>query len=576
MPFKTPITVKDTVNFISSNGYLLPAIQRELVWNVDQITRLFDSLMLGYPIGSFLFWKVQGRQLRRFRFYEFIRRFHEMENVHNPRANVAGERESTAILDGQQRLTALYIGLKGTYAYRKKWLRRGDPASYPERELYINLLGESQEVDMTYDFKFLTKEESTHRDEKTSWFKVGRILDFPEDDPSQINDYLVENSLVSKHAGRCIFRLHRVIHSDPVINYFEEEGEDLDRVLRIFVRTNSGGTPLSYSDLLLSIATSQWQEKDARQEILSLVDELNGTRGGFTFDKDFVLKSSLVLSDISDIAFRVTNFNVKNMREIEDQWNDISRALRLAVALVSSFGFYWRTLTSNYAVIPIAYYLKQKEADDNFIMSRHFREDRQTIRQWLIISLLKRTFGGQPDTVLRPVRRAIKKNHDKFPFESIRASLSKIRPMTFTEEDLEGLLSYTYGNRYTFAVLSLLYPALDCRDLFHQDHIFPQSFFSSSARLKAKGISQEQHDFYLDSYDYLGNLQLLPGIPNQEKRDKDFNEWLQDTYPDAKAKTEYQAKHYIPDVDLAFSNFPEFIEERQKMLLCEFRRIPII
>jgi hypothetical protein len=41
-------------------------------------------------------------------------------------------------------------------------------------------------------------------------------------------------------------------------------------VLDIFVRVNSGGTQLSYSDLLLSMATNQWQDRDAREEVRSL------------------------------------------------------------------------------------------------------------------------------------------------------------------------------------------------------------------------------------------------------------------------------------------------------------------
>ena len=375
------------------------------------------------------------------------------------------------------------------------------------------------------------------------------------------------------YARKCLFKLHQVIHADPVINYFEEERQDLDTVLRIFVRTNSGGTPLSYSDLLLSIATSQWRVKDARKEILDLVDELNGTGDQFMFDKDFVLKSCLVLSDFKKIAFNVANFNADNMAKIESRWDVISNALRVAVTLVSSFGLNARTLTANNAVIPIAYYLLRRGADHRFVSSSGYREDRDAIKRWLIVSLIKRSFGGQPDTVLRPIRDVIRKESGLFPFESIRDKMKKIRPIRFDEDDLDELLNYTQGNRYTFLILSLLYPTLNYRDHFHQDHIFPRSFFTSSARLSSKGVAPEEHEFYLDHYNNLGNLQLLPGIPNQEKRDKDFEDWFDSTCPDLQSKVDYRKKHYIPDLDLTFGNFKEFLVEREKLLLVKLKSV---
>jgi uncharacterized protein with ParB-like and HNH nuclease domain len=72
MSFQTPITVKEAIDNIFSKKYLLPAIQRELAWNPEQIKKLFDSLMRDYPVGSFLFWYVERERTRHFQFYEFI------------------------------------------------------------------------------------------------------------------------------------------------------------------------------------------------------------------------------------------------------------------------------------------------------------------------------------------------------------------------------------------------------------------------------------------------------------------------------------------------------------------------
>jgi hypothetical protein len=344
-------------------------------------------------------------------------------------------------------------------------------------------------------------------------------------------------------------------------------------VLRIFVRINSGGSPLSDSDLLLSIATSQWQEKDAREEIHSFVDEINTIRYGFAFDKDFVLISCLVLSDFRDIAFKVTNFNSSNMKAIEKRWEDISSAIRISVSLIASFGFDWQTLVANNAVIPIAYYLYQRGIDMSFIQSSHYEADRKTIKKWLIIALIKQIFGGQPDNVLRPVRNVIRKHHERFPFEEICGILKgTTKSMNFNKEDIENLLGYKYGGKYAFLVLSLLYPTLDYRNEFHQDHIHPKSFFTSARKLSNKGIPPDKHEFYLENFNYLGNIQLLEGIANQEKLAKDFKEWFEEANWGRQSKADYRAKHYIPDVDLSFGNFEEFFTKREVLIynkLCE-------
>ena len=85
MAFQTPITIEKALNRIHSHEYVLPAIQREFVWSTDQVCRLFDSLMRGYPIGSFLFWKVDADHSRDYVFYDFIRDYHQRNAPHCPK-----------------------------------------------------------------------------------------------------------------------------------------------------------------------------------------------------------------------------------------------------------------------------------------------------------------------------------------------------------------------------------------------------------------------------------------------------------------------------------------------------------
>ncbi|MED4013659.1 MULTISPECIES: DUF262 domain-containing protein [Priestia] len=571
MAFERPLTVKEVINDIHRKKYLLPAIQREYEWDKEQVETLFDSLLRGYPVGAFLFWYVNKENINKFKFYEFLRDYHERDNTHNVEADVSGEEDIVAILDGQQRLTSLYIGLKGTYAYKLPRKRKESDSAYPKRELYLNLLKESEDYDMTYEFKFLTEKEALVRSENIYWFKVGEILNFKEQ--YEINDYLLENELnivekeKARFANKTLFRLHNAIHENQCINYYLEKSQELDKVLNIFIRVNSGGTKLSYSDLLLSIATAQWKERDARKTITSFVDELNNVGDGFEFNKDFVLKTCLVLCDFNDIAFKVDNFDSYTMKKIQQEWDSISRAIRLAVKLVASFGFNYKTLTANYVVIPIAYYLYKKESPSNFVESYKYIKERKDIQHFTTVALLKRIFGGQPDNVLKPIREIIKNNLMTFPYDVLKQSLKVTnKTLKFTEEEVEDLLWTKYGNRYTFSVLSLLYPSLDYKNVFHQDHIFPRSLLKSSNKLRKEGLGQEVVDYCVENYDYIGNLQLIEGVPNQEKSNKKFDKWLELICLNEQEKEEYRNKHLIPNVELSVDNFEVFLTERENLI----------
>ena len=340
MAFQTPITIARVLGAVERREYVLPAIQREFVWWPDQIERLFDSLMRGYPIGSFLFWTVTRDAIEQYKFYDLMLHYHERDNAHCASVGTITRDKITAVLDGQQRLTALNIGLRGSYAYKLPRLWRNNPHAFPTRHLYLNILAEAEENEagMHHDFRFLTTEEATRRDETHCWYRVGQILN--AEDAVDLNDFLVDRDLGNQRGPfRALAGLHKVVHTELVIAYYEEDDQDLDKVLDIFIRTNSGGTPLSYSDMLMSMATAQWENLDAREEIHGTVDEINRIGAGFAFSQDFLLKAGLMLAGVGSVRFRVTNFNRDNMTLLEDRWEPVTRAVRTAVELVARFGF---------------------------------------------------------------------------------------------------------------------------------------------------------------------------------------------------------------------------------------------
>lgn len=578
--YQTALTISTVIKNIDAKTYLLPSIQREFVWSTKQIEKLFDSIMMDYPINSFLFWKVPKDKANEFKFYEFLRNYHQRDGRHNPKADTNGSDDIIAILDGQQRMTSLYIGLKGTYAYKLTYKRWDNPQAYPKRKLYLNLLTANGEPDSTYKFLFLTeaevKEANSAVDENGQavdfWFPVGEILNFKQE--YEVNTYLIKNKLTSHSdpnkamfANEALFKLFTAIHRKETISYYLEESTELDKVLNIFIRVNSGGTPLSYSDLLLSFATAQWQDKDARESINEIVDELNEIGRGFNLTKDMVLKTCLVLGDFPDIAYKVDNFNATNMLVIEQKWDDITASLRLAVELIASFGFSRENIQSNSALIPIAYYIQTIGNASNFVDSAAYEEDRKKIKKWFIASQLLHAFSSAPDGLLKPLREIILRNPGGFPYQQIVDRFKGTnRDISFSDDSINNLLYTKYGSGDILLVMSILYPWADLKNHFHIDHMFPKSLFTRK-RIQKLGVPENQIDFYIDNVNYIGNLQLLEELPNKEKNNTEFKTWLEQHYADADKLKAYREKHYIPNVGVEFTNFEEFFLEREKLLV---------
>jgi uncharacterized protein with ParB-like and HNH nuclease domain len=125
-----PVRVADIIRQVNRDIYL-PAIQREFEWETDRIERLFDSIMADFPIGSFLYWRLDQKNKDQWPVYEFVREF-DSESPHNAPANMAGiTKDIVLVLDGQQRITSLFVGLRGSYRYfYYRWRKT---------KLYLNL-----------------------------------------------------------------------------------------------------------------------------------------------------------------------------------------------------------------------------------------------------------------------------------------------------------------------------------------------------------------------------------------------------------------------------------------------------
>jgi hypothetical protein len=405
---------------------------------------------------------------------------------------------------------------------------------------------------------------------KEFWFPVSDILAL-QSGPSMLR-LLQEGGLEGDDlnvAFEALDKLHKVIHVDPVVQYYEEQSPDLERVLNIFIRLNSAGTLLSQSDLLHSIIVSQWANLDARKEIASLVDEMNKIGMGFAFTQNYVLKAGLMLTDVASVGFRVENFTRPNMALLEENWRRIRVALILTAHLASHFGLNRQNLRAVSALLPIAYYLYKIEAQESYLTIIKHAEDRGEIRRWLVASLLKPSgiWGSGLDTLLTLLRATIRDSGShQFPAMALREAMAaRGKPLTFDEREIDALLQSEYKKPITFLALSLLYPFVDLRNQYHVDHVFPESQLKWAALTKRKWPDEEV-DWVSGRRNQLPNLQLLAGAENVEKRAALPADWLANRFPDDVERTQYQSAHDIGGVSDGLLGFREFYGARRDLM----------
>jgi uncharacterized protein with ParB-like and HNH nuclease domain len=563
--------IRDVINDDLNKVTFLPAIQREFVWEPNEIEKLFDSLMGDYPISSFLFWKIKEENKKDWTSYEFIRDF-DKENPHNNEADLSGiNKDVYLVLDGQQRLTSLLVGLRGSYRYfYYRWWKT---------KLYLNLLkppvrNEDNPEELTYEFKF-RESSKTESSEKELWYRVGKILDYldAEDAKDDLNKRLNGCGEKEKNVARkLVGHLHSRIHTYKLINYYEEKSQDYDKVVEVFIRANTGGKKLDYSDILLSTATAKWKDLNAREEIQTFTDDINKIGNGYNFEKDFILKGSLYLTDPLPIQYKVKNFTKHNLSLIENNWTAIKTNIEKTIRLIDKYGFNQKNVTSSAALLPVSFYLL-KHNSKNFVDSSNAADvkNQNTIQKWIILSLLKNAFGSSSDTVLKNLRDVLllQSSYNIFPALDLLKKLG-IEP-SFTDTELNNIEKISYKTKYSYLILSLLYPDRDWKDKsYHEDHIFPKSEFTS-AKLRGRKYSSTKIEEYQKYYNSILNLQLLTSSENLEKNSKDFSSWI--TSRDAN----FKKRHTIPELkSYSFDNFISFISERRKLIFEKLNKIKVV
>ncbi len=557
-------TIKEMVDELNVR-YFLPDIQREYVWlnkaDDKKIEQLFDSILRGYPVGSFLFWQLQKKNIAKsdeqdsdklnFQLYKFITNYDERK-PHNEKIGIEqiSRDDLFIVLDGQQRLTSLYIGLKGTRTLKKKKARNDNPNAYEEKRLYLNL---KHQPDMdnpedNYQFEFHAKKPKN--DEKHFWFKVGDILEL-----KSLLNYAQEHGLGDNEFD-LLEKLRKALCNERLISFFEEKEKNLNKVLNIFIRINSGGGKLSYSDLLMSILTASFTSDgiNIREEMNKLVDALK-EKGFFIMGRDQVLKTCLLLIG-SNTEFKLNNFNKNNIKKIEENWEKITESIYAAAELLETFG-YANCLGSAYVLSTLAYFYFLKQKMD--------KNDEEQALKFVRNAQMTSYFTPSTDTKLSTIANSIKEVQT---FERFNHNLAKheTSPLKITNDAIEEVVRSSSDFR-VFPILQILYPNLNYKtNTFHIDHIYPKSKFNE----KNEKLDKDFHK----CGDYLYNLQLLEGAENSAKKDKDPEVWLKEVYKDEQKIEEYKKRNYIdPTLKLEWENIKEFREKREEAIIKKLKEV---
>lgn len=281
-----PSTLKNQIDEMKDRGTLrIPRFQRDYVWERTRIAKLFDSIFRGFPIGSFFFW-ITPR--------EFKHLYRDIPELNFP---VPPEYEQIKmILDGQQRLTSLYVVARG--------LKIGDK-NY--KKICFDL--------DTGEFFVATRGE-----DKAKTIAVWRFFD-------KIGEQEIYDNLSPEH--RESFRLCQNKLQTYPLSIVEVQDMHLNDAITVFERINQGGKRLNLFDLV--VANTWSDDFDLKLKVKELNRQLEHSGFGKIDEEIIAQLLSLVLRGQCTRAYQLSMEN----DEIKKEWSRVSESIKLAIDYLS-------------------------------------------------------------------------------------------------------------------------------------------------------------------------------------------------------------------------------------------------
>ena len=561
-----PYRISDIVIDIDEEKFVLPVIQRSLVWTEEKMELLYDTVLKGNSFGGIMVIDEDKGSKPLFSYRPFTKdgNFVKSREIEKLR------QQQSFVIDGQQRLQSFYIGLKG---------------SINDKELYFDLFSNYNSL---FEFKFEKYEKDLPKTSKEIedrvitkyfWYPAKELLRKlrDTDDEEIVADEIISNNNIEEknekdHISKNIKAFYKnIISSESLgiskvnINKKLPEIDNRQRIVELFRRLNDGGTKLTSFDLVASILKGfSWEMESFLREMLQDNEDIG-------LSQENLIKLIVLLQD---------NYN-KEMASIEasdaqfaiDNKDKIKATIIALKKFLKNARLYEYYKDENRSFIPlffIAYHLFHKDINnqqienyfDNFETSN---EDFPLMKQWIFHSLLNGVFRSRGAGWI-PYRTGIKKiletikeyKNQKFPVKKLFEVYIN-HPIAFTTDYLTNDNFDKLDELDSSFIYYLIYgKTIRVNDI---DHIMPKSI-----------LEKKKYDLW--DINSIKNFQLLDyGTNRGDKNAKSFFEWISNPKY-VKNKEEYLKIHLIPTNEEFWEekNFKDFIEERRKLIIEKIRQ----
>lgn len=549
------VTIYEAIKNIENGKYVMPAFQREYVWSSEQIEKLWDSILLDYPISNFLFWHIDDSNVTWDTYFcNFLKRvtFNSSKQaigMNFPINSVNFNYTDIAILDGQQRLTSLYLSLMGDTYIKPKFSKRQGGVEYVYK-LFIELdknKSENDEEDYNskkYDIKFTTKGLSINS--SSTQFEIKNILNdgFKNDETREqtIEDTIKDIPENSKeYARNILLKLYQKVCGEKLIRYTEIRNMSQDDALEMFIRFNNGGKKLRKHEITMSILEVYWP--NAREQFSILLS------GAYEeFDTDLIIRTALML--YGDVTKTIINKKVAD--DLKNNWSDFKIAFKNMQNAFEKLNIDIKRFVNDYTkLVPILYHIYNNP--------NTYENDLQSIRVYLTRTIFFIYFRSGTPGKLQRLRNNINNNGMKITIDM----LDTMAELQITESKIEDILNSEKGSRLAEEVLYFIgRDWIDKNISYEQDHLHPESRFSEP---KPFSISIEEWKNWYINRNRLPNIQLLDEFENKSKNNRRLIDYCNDMNDEQK-KIFFEQAMIPQDTSLEIESFGEFYEKRKNIL----------
>ena len=232
----TEFTVSQLIEKIDTGELGLPELQRPFVWKNTKVRDLFDSMMSGYPVGYLMLWECPELS--------------KTKSIGSDTKSYDDPKE--VIIDGQQRLTSLYAVMKGKTVIDSNFSERNIIISFCplQNKFEVGTAAIKNNPEWIYNISELFTSPTASKYIKKFMKSLEEYRIQKGDELSESEQDAIEQSI------EFVFSLKN--YKFPV--FMIKANADEEAVSQVFVRINSGGTPLKQNDFILTLLSVHWDE----------------------------------------------------------------------------------------------------------------------------------------------------------------------------------------------------------------------------------------------------------------------------------------------------------------------------